>query len=690
MSDDLEALRREVEEQQRQLAAMLAQAPAVSARDRVQAVLDRGEAGRSPDAVARQQLIDEAVSDAIGLTDAPTERERMAAAYQPGRLGALFQGAVQGASFGAADEIVGGMSALGAAFNPNMTMGQGYEIGRDRARGMFDAAQRDFPGTTTIGEMGGGGMTSLAYGLPAMAGRGLMGATMAGAGLGAAEGLAYGAMSGEGGVQERLQGALPAAAIGAGAGALAPSALAGLEYVSRPVRGAVGNIVDRLLDTGSERRANRALRETMGRARMTPADVSARLSAAAAEGQPEFRLMDALGDPGARRASGIVRAGEEGAEEIRAFLAQRQADQGDRIGAFLGDAFDGGQTARQGEAALADARRVQARAQYGAAEAAAQPVDVRGALQIVDDRIGGMAGSGVTGDSADAALARFRNRLAAPDRALPEGASAVELSDFRRVLGVKQDAQDAAEAARRAGRNNEANALTDFWRALDSALEAASPDYRAANDAYREASRVIGAIETGQEAARPMTRAADVVDTVSRMTPEQQDAARLGFGDRALARVEATAGPGTNRARPLSTSRFQEISRALARDPDLLMSRLARENQMFEAQARALGGSRTADNLADIAGVQPFDASTLANIATGRWGAAASQIAGAASDLFSGMSPQTRRLIAQALISNDASVLEVAVRQGQITQAQRNIAETLMRVGAMQQADIVE
>jgi hypothetical protein len=140
----------------------------------------------------------------------------------------------------------------------------------------------------------------------------------------------------------------------------------------------------------------------------------------------------------------------------------------------------------------------------------------------------------------------------------------------------------------------------------------------------------------------------------------------------------------------LSTSRFRDIARELARDPELLMSRLGRENQMFEAQARALGGSRTADNLADIAGVEGFDASTLANLATGRWGAAAGQIAGAASDFLSGMSPQTRQLIAQALLSNDAGVLDVAVRQGQISQAQRNIAEALMRVGAMQQADVME
>lgn len=678
MSDDLEALRRQVQEQQQRLAVRLAQAPDMAMRDRVQSIIERGEAGRSPQTVARQNLIDTALAENIGLTDAPTERERTAAGYQPSRLGAFMQGAGQGATFGAADEIIGGMGAIGGAISPNMTMAEGYEMGRERARGMLDAAQRDFPGTTMAGEVGGGTMTALGYTLPAMAGRGLVRATGVGAGLGAAEGLGYGFLSGEGGAQERLEGAIPYAALGAGAGALAPSAMAGLEYVSRPVRGAIGNIADRLLNTGSEIRANRALRETMERGGLTPSDVSARLSAAAAEGQPEFRLMDALGDPGARRASGIVRAGEGGAEEIRSFLAQRQAEQGDRIGSFLGDAFDGSQTAAQREAALTAARKEAADEAYEIARQSAGPVNLNSAIGAIDELL---RRDPILGESAlsqgpiGTRLNGLRDRLIRGD---------VQLIDFDTVLNIKSDLGEQISRGR-GGRE-----MARVFGELDAALEAASPDYRAANDAYREASRVIDAIASGQEAARPMTRAADVIDTVSGMTPEQREAAGLGFGDRALARVEATAGPGTNRARPLSTTRFQEIARELARDPDLLLSRLGRENQMFEAQARALGGSRTADNLADIAGVEGFDASVLGNLALGRWPTAIGQVVGAASDFLSGMSPQTRQLIAQALLSNDAGALDVAVRQGQISQAQRNIAEALMRVGAMQQADTME
>ena len=105
---------------------------------------------------------------------------------------------------------------------------------------------------------------------------------------------------------------------------------------------------------------------------------------------------------------------------------------------------------------------------------------------------------------------------------------------------------------------------------------------------------------------------------------------------------------------------------------------------MAETRARALGGSRTADNLADIADTTAFDASTIANIATGRWGTAAGQIGGALGDVFTGMTPQTRSLIVKALMSSDPNILRGALRQQNISDGQRAIIEALMRIPIMQ------
>ncbi len=70
-------------------------------------------------------------------------------------------------------------------------------------------------------------------------------------------------------------------------------------------------------------------------------------------------------------------------------------------------------TAAQTTGALKDARSAAANTAYDAARSNAAPVDVGGALSVIDARVGGMRGSGVTGDGIDAKLTGYRQRLAA-------------------------------------------------------------------------------------------------------------------------------------------------------------------------------------------------------------------------------------------------------------------------------------
>ena len=83
----------------------------------------------------------------------------------------------------------------------------------------------------------------------------------------------------------------------------------------------------------------------------------------------------------------------------------------------------------------------------------------RGALGVIDDRIGGMQGSGVAGDAIDSKLAGYRARLAAPAR--PDGVMR-ELSDFDRVLGSSRPCRTAG-AAVRAGRISAEPADSASW-----------------------------------------------------------------------------------------------------------------------------------------------------------------------------------------------------------------------------------
>lgn len=682
--------------------------------ERIGAVLERGEAGRDPDMVARQEAIDARAAQEAGLFQPRDVRAEAAESYQPGRLAAGIHNAAQGATVGLSDELMGVVGGARALFDPSQTMREGYEESRDRARGMLDASRRDYPGTSLAAEIGGavalpipgaqaravgGGVQALPSALRVVGnaaarfmGSGSLGARIGRGALagGTFSGL-YGFNTGEGGLEDRLDNARDVGAMGAVVGGAMPPvvdvARAGVNAAAQPVR----NIADRVLNRGSESRASRALARTLRESGQSVDDVERALRQAADEGQDVFRLADALGTPGQRQLSGLVRSGGEGSTEATRLLTQRQLDQPDRMSRFVAEAFDATETAAQRKARLTAARGQAADAAYDAARGNAAPVDVRKAVSVIDDRIGGMQGSGVAGDSIDAALARFKARLTAADPAKartgstaaavgdPGPASRVDLSDFNRVLGVKQDVSDAIEAARRAGQNNRARELSKLARALDEALEAASPSYRAANDGFRAASRVIDAVDEGAGFVPATRRAEDTLDAFRAMTPEQQAAARAGYGDRLLSRIEGAGSEGTNRAAPFSRTKAQREAAEMALDPDLFARRVGRENTMHRTQTTALGGSRTADNISDVSRATDEATGALAKLVRGNIpGAVWDGLVSGARGAF-GESPQTRDLIVEALMAGNVDALRRGAGREAITQGLQEIVELLAR-----------
>ena len=292
-----------------------------------------------------------------------------------------------------------------------------------------------------------------------------------------------------------------------------------------------------------------------------------------------------------------------------------------------------------------------------------------------------MKGSGVTGDSIDSKLSSYRSRLAADPA--PNGEISRELSDFDRVLGVKQAIQDDIGAAVRAGRNNEARELGKLLSELDGALEQSSDMYRTANDGFREASKTIDAVDQGQQMSRSSARAADTVPQFQGMTPDQQGAARVGYGDNLLGKIEANTSPTANKAKILQSPKRDAEATAMTVDPDLYGRRLSRENDMWETQNRALGGSRTADNLEDIADTGEIAsgmggaARSLANLQVGD---ALAKAGGALAPMAKGQNEATRELIARALMSNNPQeALAPALRQDMSSQAMRRILEVMLR-----------
>lgn len=570
-------------------------------------------------------------------------REKAKNYYTKNDMGAGLSGAggfAQGGTFGLSDEITAALQSL----RPNLTYDQALAI----ERGRLDAARATHPVAAYGGEVAGGVASGLATGgnfvgsaktLPSMMGRSAL--------VGAGQGAIYGYGAGEGGAGNRVKSAALSAAIGGGIGAAAPAVGQGIKLGYR----AVANPIAAALNIPSPTRAARGVYTALKRSGMTAEDVQAALNSAKAEGQGMFTIADALGPSGQGALNGAARTPGAAKQEVVDFLTNRQGGQGDRLGSFLADALGSPDTAVQRAASLTAARGNAANAAYDAARTGAAPADIRGALSVIDDRLRPMSkGMGISGDGIDAILSRYRGRLAVANPR--KGVSSVELSDFNRVLGVKQDLADEIGKAVRSGENNKARELGKLKDALDAALEQASPAYRTANDEFARASRVIDAIDAGKAATSPRVRAADTVQAFGKMTPEQQAAFRSGYSDPVIGRIEAAA-PGINKARPLLNEKTTTELGAIANDPALLGRRIGREDTMFKTANKALGGSQTADNLGDIQDVKGLDAGLIMNLITGQWRQAATQLGGKAVAAMDGRGEATRQLLARSLMSRD-------------------------------------
>lgn len=589
---------------------------------------------------------------------------------------AMATGAANGMSFGFGDNIAAGIGGLGS-----MARGQGFKRGYDDSldivREGMSNAQRQEPMAYGAGEMAGAAIPAIAASPLATGARGLTSVARGGA-IGGIEGGLQSAGNADG--QDVTKDAIRGALVGTGIGAAAPVAVGAASAVKNAVKNPVTGVVDSMLNRANTGKANRTILEMMRASKKAPDEIGQSIMRAAQQGQPEYRLMDALGVAGQRQASGVARLGGEPGAEIAEYLSQRQAGQGERVAGFVDEGFGlNGTTAAQETDRLTSARSTQANAAYDAARGNASPVDVRGALGVIDNRIGGMQGSNVAGDSIDGKLAGYRKRLAADPA--PDGEISRELSDFDRVLGVKQSIQDDIGAAVRAGRNNEARELGKLAAELDGALEASSDMYRTANDGFRDASRVIGAVDQGADMSRTARRAGDTVSQFAEMAPEQQQAARVGYGDSLLSRIESNTAPTANKAKMLQSPKRNAEAQAMTIDPDLYGARIQRETDMWETQNRALGGSRTADNQADQAATDGLAGGIMGALRNSHGMIdGAIKVADTLAPLAKGQNEATRQLIARALMSNDPqAVLAPALRQEMTGKSKRRAIEALLR-----------
>ena len=585
---------------------------------------------------------------------------------------ALATGIANGASYGFGDNIAGVIEGT-KELAQGRSFGRGYDYGVEMARQGTALDQAANPGAMMTGNLIGAGAQGLAT-APLAGGASLLGTMGRGGVIGGIEGGLQGAGNADG--QDVLGETIRGTLIGGTAGIAAPAVVSGAAAIKNAAFDPITGLWDAMLSRASAGKANRAVGQAVRSSGMTKQEIIDAVTRAAREGQPEYRLMDALGIAGQRQASGMARAGGDAGTEIQNFLTQRQIDQGDRVGGFVEDAFGvGGTTAAQTRDALNTARKATNTANYTAARQNAGPVNLTDAIETIDKLTGR---NPLIGDSS-LVSSEIGKRLAGLRAQL--GDSNSQLIDFDQVLNVKEDLGKVIGRIKKSG-DEVPFELAQVYGALDKALEKASDGYRAANTAALEGRKVVNAVDAGAGMAA-RGRAADNVPAFNAMTAAEQDAARVGYGDLLLNRLEAVTSPTSNRAKPLLSTKRTTEADAMALGPTIYRDRLNRENQMWETQNRALGGSRTADNLQDIEAMDGLAGGVL-DVARSagnlQFGDTVAKIAGMLGPIAKGQTDETRQLIVKILMSDDpAKALAPVLRQQMLSDAKRRTVEALLR-----------
>lgn len=608
-----------------------------------------------------------------------TSREllRNSADTSPGL--AFTGGAAQGALFQYGDELAGLGGVVGGAFREGVNPADMGKFRMEQMRANFEKDREEHPYWATAGEVAGVLPYAVASGMALPRTTTLGGSMAQSAGMGTMEGFLYGSGRGEG-LEGRAGAAVTDSIIGAGVGAGAPLVVAGARGTINTGRDLIGGGLDFATGRANEGRAGRAIAGTLDRAGMSVDDVERKIAPAALAGQPEYRVMDALGLEGQRRANGLVRSGGESGNILADFLDTRQSGATDRVGAVVKEQFGlldpASDTAQKVKDALLAAQSSTARTNYAASRAGAAPVNLNNTISVIDDALNL---NPILGESALSTGPIGKKLLALRGRMQAGGE---QLIDYDTVLQIKQDIGFMGEQMK-GGFAKLPQPIKDVYFALDGALEASSAPYRIANDTYAAQSRVIDAVDGGTSMAGP-GRAEDTIARASAMTPDELAAARAGYGDKLLERIDQTGPTGDPTRHVIGRPKVKKEMRALAESPREMFDRLAREKEMFETFRTARTGSNTANNQVDIAEAAE-GASGLLDMMRGgipmNAGGLVSRIVDRVAPVIKGQNDATRKLIVEMLMSRDAQDLLPGVSARVARDAREKMVESLLRGG---------
>lgn len=617
---------------------------------------------------------------------------------------AVGRGAAKGVTFNFYDELRGLVEASGAdpkdpaslykvlsgAFkywSGDKEAEQRYDTATARERATDKMVEEQRPISSLAGNVAGavampiGGMLQAAT---------LPGRMAAGAGVGAATGAAYGAGDAEG-LGGRLTGAASGGAIGGVAGAAVPAAIRGVELAGQGISRAAEPLTNAYRGfRDPEAEAARRVTSSIARDYRAgdPGLAGAEFRAAQAGGQPAM-VMDLGGETTRALARSSANSAPEGRAILNRSIDDRYEGQGGRITDWLNGTFHYPNAHAQ-QQAIDQVERTVNRAGYARAYQA-------GDRDLNSRTLERLLGAPAVADALRSAIERGQNRAVVQGFGAFNPPAVIEngvVRFNRRPNGVQaspnlqlwdytyRELRDSAQAAFRAGRNEEGGALNNLAQTMRAELDNLVPEFGRARGAAASFFQAENALEAGQNFVAQNFGNREARQAVARMSPNERQLFQDGFVSRLVETIDKV-GDRRNVVNQIfnSPAAREKMEIAVGRQRTAELEAFLRvEGMMDLARGAVQGNSTTARQLmeAGLAGGAGYSLTTgdlnPGNIMTAAFVGGAAR--GLASKANQRIDQNVARRVAEMLTSQDPRVLQRGMR---IVASQPRMLESLRR-----------
>jgi hypothetical protein len=384
--------------------------------------------------------------------------------------------------------------------------------------------------------------------------------------------------------------------------------------------------------------------------------------------QPTYSTVDAIGDPAQRKLAGVAKQPGPGRTEVKEFIKERNIDYPARVGGEIDRALGVDETAALATEKLIKKAQVESSPAYQ--KAMAHPVwndTLAEAVQNPDIKKGIAAGiklqqrqNALTGkpfNPTDPAIVGFDEAGDPIIKGVPNMTTWQSAKEGLDSM-IEKEIDAVTGKVTKTGA-----ALIGMKNRLLETLDALNPHYAEARRLYAGPMEVKNAVSQGKSAAAMNRRHADTTRGFRDLGDTEQQGFRIGYADAVGTKLEAGQRPPLLAARvPKGVNELEAFQLYQGPTqpgrPGPLRQFLNREEVMHDTGNKAVGGSSTAENIADFAdtpGMLEDAAAVIGPALRGQWGTAIGAAASKTGAALRGESESQRAAIARLLMSNQTT-----------------------------------